>query len=257
MSEPGKAVGGSDGGGNYFIGGLCREPARIELAADELGLLKTEGFEKDRLTFHDPCQLARRGGVIQPQRNLLNMVAKNFVERNIPFDLVERESDLGGLWNINTPSGIVYESTHLVSCISATGFDDFPMLDDRTCCDAEPHPFTGEFVWTPERNHFGWKALLGVEPGSHGVDETAAPARAKDLSGLPPAFLHIGTLDLFLEENLEYTRRLTRAGVPVELHVIPGAYHGSGMAFDAPQSKLVADLRLKALARALGATMPG
>ena len=46
----------------------------------ELGLLKTEGFEKDRLTFHDPCQLARRGGVIQPQRNLLNMVAKNFVE---------------------------------------------------------------------------------------------------------------------------------------------------------------------------------
>jgi len=50
---------------------------------DELrtqGLLKTEGFETDRLTFHDPCQLARRGGVIQPQRNLINMVAKNFVE---------------------------------------------------------------------------------------------------------------------------------------------------------------------------------
>ncbi|MDP2833353.1 MAG: (Fe-S)-binding protein [Pseudomonadota bacterium] len=46
----------------------------------EQGLLKTEGFETDRLTFHDPCQLARRGGVIQPQRNLMNMVAKNFVE---------------------------------------------------------------------------------------------------------------------------------------------------------------------------------
>lgn len=56
--------------------------------------------------------------------------AKNFVERNIPFDLLEREKDLGGLWNINTPSGIVYESTHLVSCISSTGFDDFPMLDE-------------------------------------------------------------------------------------------------------------------------------
>ncbi len=129
---------------------------------------------------------------------------------------------------------------------------DFPMLDDRTCTLSEPHPFTGEFVWTGERNHFGWKALLGVEPGSDGVDETAAPARASDLSGLPPAFLHVGTLDLFLEENLEYARRLTRAGVPVELHVIPGAYHGSGMAFDAPQSKLAADLRVKALARALG-----
>jgi Fe-S oxidoreductase len=46
----------------------------------EQGLLKTEGFETDRLTFHDPCQLARRGGVIKPQRNLMNMVAKNFVE---------------------------------------------------------------------------------------------------------------------------------------------------------------------------------
>jgi len=46
----------------------------------ELSLLKTEGFEKDRLTFHDPCQLARRGGVIQPQRNLMNMVSKDFVE---------------------------------------------------------------------------------------------------------------------------------------------------------------------------------
>jgi Fe-S oxidoreductase len=46
----------------------------------EQGLLKTEGFETDRLTFHDPCQLARRGGVIQQQRNLMNMVAKNFVE---------------------------------------------------------------------------------------------------------------------------------------------------------------------------------
>ncbi len=134
---------------------------------------------------------------------------------------------------------------------------DFPMLDDRTCTHPEPHPYTGEFVWTGERNYFGWKALLGVEPGSEGVDETAAPARAVDLSGLPPAFLHIGTLDLFLEENLEYTRRLTRAGVPVELHVIPGAYHGSGMAFEAPQSQLVADLRLKALARALGVTLAG
>jgi triacylglycerol lipase len=129
---------------------------------------------------------------------------------------------------------------------------DFPMLDDRTCIDPEPHPYAGEFVWTPQRNHFGWKSLLGVEPGSDGVHETAAPARANDLSGLPPAYLSIGALDLFLEENLEYARRLARAGVPVELHVIPGAYHGSGMAADAPQSQLATELRRKALAKALG-----
>src|SRR5262245_53913869 len=57
-------------------------------------------------------------------------VAKNFVERGIPFDCLEREQDIGGLWNIATPSGVVYETTHLVSCISSTGYDDLPMLDE-------------------------------------------------------------------------------------------------------------------------------
>jgi cation diffusion facilitator CzcD-associated flavoprotein CzcO len=57
-------------------------------------------------------------------------VAKNFVQRGIPFDCLEREQDIGGLWNIATPSGVVYETTHLVSCISSTGYDDLPMLDE-------------------------------------------------------------------------------------------------------------------------------
>ena len=55
--------------------------------------------------------------------------AKTFLARGIAFDCLEREADIGGLWNIATPSGIVYETTHLVSCISSTGFDDLPMLD--------------------------------------------------------------------------------------------------------------------------------
>jgi cation diffusion facilitator CzcD-associated flavoprotein CzcO len=56
-------------------------------------------------------------------------VAKNFVERGIPFDCLEREQDIGGLWNFATESGIVYETTHLVSSITSTGYDDLPMLD--------------------------------------------------------------------------------------------------------------------------------
>jgi cation diffusion facilitator CzcD-associated flavoprotein CzcO len=56
--------------------------------------------------------------------------AKTFVARGIPFDCLEREQDIGGLWNIATPSGVVYETTHLVSSISSTGFDDLPMLDE-------------------------------------------------------------------------------------------------------------------------------
>lgn len=57
-------------------------------------------------------------------------VAKTFVARGIAFDCLEREQDFGGLWNFNSPSGIVYETTHLVSSISSTGFDDLPMLDE-------------------------------------------------------------------------------------------------------------------------------
>ncbi len=129
---------------------------------------------------------------------------------------------------------------------------DAPMLDDRTCAATEPHPHCGQFVWSPDKNRFGWRALLGVEPGGPEVPENAAPARAKDLTGLPPTFISVGALDLFLEENLEFTRRLARAGVAVELHVTPGAYHGSGVAQAAPQTLATARQRSAALRRAFG-----
>jgi acetyl esterase/lipase len=106
----------------------------------------------------------------------------------------------------------------------------YPMLDDRTAVEQDRHPFTGEFVWTDDANHFGWACYLGSEPGGDNVSPYAAPGRAADLTGLPPAFIAVGALDLFLEEDLEYARRLLRAGVATELHVYPGAYHGFWMA---------------------------
>ena len=131
---------------------------------------------------------------------------------------------------------------------------DSPMLDDRTGSTAEPHPYCGEFVWTPASNRFGWRALLGVEPGGPDVPAGAVPARVADLSGLPPAFLFVGALDLFMEEDLEYARRLARAGVPTELHVIPGAFHGFAVAGgSAPQVQACTRLRRDALARAFRA----
>jgi triacylglycerol lipase len=102
----------------------------------------------------------------------------------------------------------------------------YPMIDDRTCVADPPHPYTGEYVWTAQNNAYGWSSLLGQAPGSEGVSCYAAAARATDLSRLPAAYISTGALDLFLEEDVEYARRLTRAGVPVELHVYPGAYHG-------------------------------
>ncbi len=109
----------------------------------------------------------------------------------------------------------------------------YPMLDDRTCIDPAPHPLIGEFIWTRPHNLFGWQALLGVAPGHPDVPAYAAAARAQTLEGLPPCFLAVGTLDLFLEENLDYGRRLIRHGVPVEIHVYPGAFHGFQMNPDA------------------------
>jgi len=128
---------------------------------------------------------------------------------------------------------------------------DSPMLDDRTGSASDPHPYCGEFVWPPASNRFGWRALLGVEPGGPDVPVEAVPARATDLSRLPPTFIVVGALDLFLEENLEYARRLIRAGVPTELHVIPGAFHGFAVAGgSAPQVQACLRWRRDALARA-------
>ncbi|MBE9375345.1 alpha/beta hydrolase [Saccharopolyspora sp. HNM0983] len=102
----------------------------------------------------------------------------------------------------------------------------YPMLDDRTCVDPDPNPYAGEFVWTRAQNRYGWQALLGHEPGLPSVSRYAAAARAEDLAGAPPAFLAVGALDLFVDENIGYAHRLLRAGVPTELHVQPGAVHG-------------------------------
>lgn len=102
----------------------------------------------------------------------------------------------------------------------------YPMIDDRSAVRKDLHPCVGEFVWTQEYNHFGWRSLLGAEPGSANVSPYAAAARATDVSGLPPTYISVGGLDLFLEENLSYAERLNRAGVPVELHLYPRAYHG-------------------------------
>lgn len=101
----------------------------------------------------------------------------------------------------------------------------YPMLDDRTGGAVQPQKYAGEFVWTSEMNQFGWSCMLPCEPGSEGISEYAAAARAVDLAGLPPAFIFTGALDLYIDENLHHAKRLIHAGVPTSLHVYPGAYH--------------------------------
>jgi acetyl esterase/lipase len=111
----------------------------------------------------------------------------------------------------------------------------YPMVDDRTASTRPARPGVGHFIWTPADNRVGWRALLGREPGAGNPPPTAAPARLTDFRGLPPAFVGVGDIDLFCDEDIDYARRLIAAGVPTELVVVPGAFH----AFDvlAPQSK--------------------
>ncbi|MEH3038103.1 MAG: alpha/beta hydrolase [Sphingomonas adhaesiva] len=126
----------------------------------------------------------------------------------------------------------------------------YPMIDDRTCTGA-PHPQAGEFIWNRGSNRFGWASLLGQEPGGADVSPYAAAARATDLVGLPPTYIMTGALDLFVEEDIDYARRLIAAGVPTELQVYPGAFHGFDASPDAAVAKRARADRNAALARAL------
>lgn len=127
---------------------------------------------------------------------------------------------------------------------------DAPMMDDRTCVRPR-NPVTGEFIFAPEDNHFGWSCLLGAEPGGPDVSPYAAAARATQLEGLPPALIATGALDLFVDENVDYGMRLISAGVAVELHIYPGCPHGYVIAADAPVSQRALADKRAALRRAL------
>ncbi|WP_405534307.1 alpha/beta hydrolase [Streptomyces sp. NBC_00075] len=110
-----------------------------------------------------------------------------------------------------------------------------PMLDDRNET-VSSHQMAGLGVWDRTANETGWTALLGAERGGPDVSPYAAPARAEDLSGLPPAFLDVGSAETFRDEVVSYATRLWHAGGSAELHVWPGGFHG----FDgfAPQATL-------------------
>lgn len=100
----------------------------------------------------------------------------------------------------------------------------YPMIDDRNVLPAsETLPDT--LIWSRQSNMIAWRSYLGHASDREDVSPYAAAIRARDLRGLPPAYIPVGALDLFLDENVAYARRLLAAGVPAELHVYPGAYH--------------------------------
>lgn len=108
----------------------------------------------------------------------------------------------------------------------------YPMLDDRTVnrTGIDERHFR---LWNNKANRFGWTSYTGQSPGSPDVDPLAVPARHDDLTGVAPAWLGVGTLDLFHDEDLAYAERLRAAGIDAEVEVVDGAFHG----FDALRPK--------------------
>ncbi|MBL0003178.1 MAG: alpha/beta hydrolase [Actinomycetales bacterium] len=101
----------------------------------------------------------------------------------------------------------------------------YPMLDDRSLGRGATN--RGRLVWTPTSNRFAWSAYLGHPAGASEQRPYAVAARREDLRGLPSAWIGVGDLDLFHDEDVHYARRLRDAGVRVHLRVEPGMYHGA------------------------------
>jgi acetyl esterase/lipase len=101
----------------------------------------------------------------------------------------------------------------------------YPMLDDRTASTRRVPAHIGSYIWTAGSNRFGWQSFLARKPGGSSAPAGAVPARLQNLAGLPPAFIGVGAIDLFVDEDVDYARRLIDAGVATELVVVPGAFH--------------------------------
>lgn len=127
----------------------------------------------------------------------------------------------------------------------------YPMLDDRTGSSRAAPKNIGTIAWNAAANRFGWESFLGQRPGTRAVPVAAVPARVGNLAGLPPTFIGVGGIDLFVDEDIDYARRLTDAGVPTELLVVPGAFHGFDvMGEQAPVAKHFNEAKMDALRRA-------
>ncbi|GAA4777109.1 hypothetical protein GCM10023219_26240 [Stakelama sediminis] len=129
----------------------------------------------------------------------------------------------------------------------------YPMLDDRTGSTRMPPPGIGVIGWDVPANVFGWRSFLGQQPGTATVPVTAVPARTKSLAGLPPAFIGVGSIDLFVDEDITYAKRLIDDAVATELHIVPGAFHGfDGAGADTSIAKQFTHAKMNALRRAFG-----
>ncbi len=206
-------------GGGYVIGTAAQDDSVCRRFADELGIIvaavdyRLAPEHRFPVPLHD-CHdalvwLAGRSGV-DPNRVAVGGASAG-----------------GGL--AAALAGLAHERGEVPVAFQLL---TYPMLDDRTVSRLDVDE-THLRMWNTKANRFGWQSYLGETPGGTSVSGLAAPARFDDLAHLPPAWIGVGTFDLFHDEGVAYADRLSAAGVACELDVVEGAYHG----FDLVQSK--------------------
>ncbi|WP_274308505.1 alpha/beta hydrolase [Solibacillus daqui] len=101
----------------------------------------------------------------------------------------------------------------------------YPMINDGNDTPSANEIKEG-MIWNQKTNDFGWTCYLGELYGNDNIPIYAAPSRAEDYSNLPYTYTCVGQLDPFRDETIAYVTKLAQAGVDVEFHLYPGAYHG-------------------------------
>ncbi len=202
-------------GGGFLIGSARMDDQRLARYANEFGVVAVSvehrlapehpfpGPLDDCLAAWDWLQAAAAGLGIDPSRVV---VGGESAGGGLTACLVQRIHDRDGTQPI--AQVLIY-----------------PMLDDRTAARTELDDVNHR-LWNNRANRAGWTAYLGREPGAAEVADYAVGARRDDLSGLPPAWIGVGDVDLFYAEDREYAQRLDAAGVPCEYVVAPMAPHG-------------------------------
>ncbi len=124
---------------------------------------------------------------------------------------------------------------------------DIPVLDDRL---ETPSMLAGDRtpMWSRPQAEKSWEYYLG---GAE-ADQYAAPMRAESVAGLPPAYVVVAELDPLRDEGIAYASRLLQAGVSVELHCVPGAFHGMAIVQSAPVVQRMRDELHAVLRKAFG-----
>lgn len=202
-------------GGGMLIGGAVQDDLFCSVVAHELGLVVVSVEYRLAPEFPFPAPLDDcyaawawlRDSAAQLNLDPIRLaIGGQSAGGGLAASLVQRIHDTGGL----------QPAAQWLFC---------PMLDDRTATRAELDAISHK-MWDNRQNRVGWQSFLGVAPGSVHVPTYAVPARRADLSGLPPAWIGTGDIELFFDENKAYADRLTSAGVTCTFDIVRGAVHG-------------------------------